>query len=145
MEASWSGSSLKLEDQTLVLEMRGAKPVSVPLGDLVEFSVVPTRAVRRGRKAASTPDAAFVVGWREDAKTRWAAVPVPREALHFQLFLTRLNQLRPDADHRDHPSPTALRQIRGEMQQRLRLLVTVAVVFALIVLLVLFLFAVSEQ
>ncbi len=137
MEASWGGSSVKLENEFLVLEARRGPPVSVPLRDLVEFSVVPTRPVARGRNAASTPDAAFVVGWREDTATRWASLPVPREALQFRLFLARLNQLRPDADRRDRPSPDALRQIGTHRRQRVRFPVIAAAVLALLVLIAL--------
>ncbi len=122
MEASWPGASLKLEDQTLVLALHGGPAFSIPVQDIVEFSVVPTRSVARGRKAASSPDAAFVVGWRKDGQTQWGALPVPRESLQFQLFLTRLGQLRPDADHRDSPTPDALRQIRSTMRARFRFL-----------------------
>jgi hypothetical protein len=116
MEAGWGDVRMRLDEAGLDLERAGAPPVAIPLPALEGFTLVPREGPRAtGRAASWTPDAELVVGWRRpDGKQASARLPVPAEALQVQLFLTRLAQLRPEADLRGLPLPEALARLGVE-------------------------------
>lgn len=110
MEAGWGGSALKLQGNALTVQVEGAAPVQLSLESLTGFTLL-TPDVARAERVQAGPGGALVLGWLERGRRRQLAVPLPAPAFQVQLFVARLNQLKPEKDFQALPAKEALGRI----------------------------------
>jgi hypothetical protein len=103
MEASWNGFALRIDDGVMELVQPDSAPVQIPLSELIGFTVLRNE---------------LLFAWRDRRRTKTARMPVPPLAIQVELFLARVEQLRPGADLRSLPQNQALLKLGGGTRGR---------------------------